>query len=105
MPDFNTTIIYVTLFTSLFFEVFLLITYLEQRDRIQKETNTKKNPKHSPSVTIIVPCFNEEKTILKTIFSILNLEYPSHKLSILIVDDGSTDHTLRVLSRFRKHPQ
>lgn len=53
------------------------------------------------SVTIIVPCFNEETTVKRTIYSLLDLEYPEQKLTIMIVDDGSTDNTWDVIQEFK----
>lgn len=50
-----------------------------------------------PPVSIIVPAFNEEETIAGTIRCLLQLEYP--ELEIVVVNDGSTDRTLEVLSR------
>ena len=46
-----------------------------------------------PAVTIVVPCWNEEKTVYKTIRSLLNLNYPKDKIQLFLVDDGSTDGT------------
>ena len=43
----------------------------------------------SPTVSIIVPVYNAEKTIGRCIDSILNQEYKDFEL--LLVDDGSTD--------------
>lgn len=62
-------------------------------------------PEKLPSVSIIVPVWNESTTVLKTIFSILNLNYPKDKLSVYIVDDGSTDDSWNVLQRFAKNNQ
>ncbi len=104
--DFNSIILYCSLFVSLFFEVFLLITYLEVRGEIERENElVKKTLKSFPSVSIIVPCFNEEKTAAATVKSILNLKYPKGKLSVILVDDGSKDSTWRILSKFKNHPQ
>lgn len=97
--------IYVSLFISLFFEVFLLIIYFEKSGSMKTEEISIKTEGPWPSVSIIIPCFNEEKTVLKTIFSLLKLDYPQHKLKLLVVDDGSTDNTLKVLSRFGNHKQ
>jgi cellulose synthase/poly-beta-1,6-N-acetylglucosamine synthase-like glycosyltransferase len=58
-----------------------------------------------PTVSIIVPVWNEEKTVLKTIFSLLKLDYPKDKLSVFIVDDGSTDNTWKVVQRFVRNKQ
>jgi cellulose synthase/poly-beta-1,6-N-acetylglucosamine synthase-like glycosyltransferase len=58
-----------------------------------------------PSVTIIVPCYNEEKTVTKTILSLLALSYPKDKFKILAIDDGSTDNTLQILEQFKDNSQ
>jgi cellulose synthase/poly-beta-1,6-N-acetylglucosamine synthase-like glycosyltransferase len=60
---------------------------------------------HYPSVCIIVPCWNEEKTIHDTIESLLALEYPKDKLEIMVVDDGSTDTTWEEMQVYKDHPQ
>ena len=90
--------LYVAFFVSLYFEVFLLMNFLEKRSAIKTEEG--KILKEFPSVTIIVPIFNEEKTATETIFSLLKLEYPKNKLRVIIVDDGSTDNTPNVIRRF-----
>lgn len=101
MVDLGTLILYGALFISLFFEVFLLITYLEVRDELAFESNhLGKEIRNFPDVTIIVPCFNEERTVAATVCSIKNLDYPKDKLSIIVVDDGSTDNTSLVLEKF-----
>src|SRR3989344_2186917 len=106
MIDIQTFILYRSLFVSLFFEVFLLITYLEVREELSlEEKYLGKNIKWFPTVTIIVPCFNEEQTVRNTLLSLLQLDYPKDKLSIIAVDDGSTDKTLRELNEFKNHPQ
>lgn len=50
---------------------------------------------YTPGVSIIIPCFNEEKWIHKTIISCMNQDYPIDKLEVIIVDDCSTDGTVR----------
>jgi len=57
--------------------------------------------KELPFVSVIVPAFNEEKTIGKTIQSLLNLNYPKNKLEIIVVNDESTDNTVNVVKRFK----
>lgn len=46
---------------------------------------------YEPTVTIVVPLFNEGRSIYDTIASLNNIEYPKDKLSVTIVDDVSTD--------------
>lgn len=106
MFDITNSIAYVFLFISLNFEVFLLITYFENRIEIAEEANLlAKGPKKYPTVTIIVPCWNEENTVSKTIYSLLSLDYPRNKLKIMIVDDGSTDKTWERIQKFKNNPQ
>jgi glycosyltransferase involved in cell wall biosynthesis len=52
----------------------------------------------TPLVTVIVPAFNEEKSIGKTIDSLLKLSYVNKE--IIIVDDGSTDGTLEAARKY-----
>ncbi len=96
-------IAYTLIFFSLYFQVFLMLTFLEKRTFIGAEKKRRKG--HYPSVTIIVPCFNEEATVVKTIESLLALNYPKGKLCIVAVDDGSTDRTWQILKQFDEHPQ
>ncbi len=107
MSDLNNYITYFFLFISLNFEIFLLITYFENRKEIKAESKAQSNVKLKkyPSVTIIVPCWNEETTVSKTVHSLLNLDYPKDKLKIMVVDDGSTDNTWQAVQKFANHPQ
>ena len=106
MPGITQLATYAILFISLNFEVFLLITYFENRLEIKDEENfINIGLKKYPSVTIIVPCWNEESTVSKTIYSLLNLDYPKDKLKIMVVDDGSTDKTWEVVQKFNNNSQ
>ncbi|UCE28799.1 MAG: glycosyltransferase family 2 protein [Candidatus Bathyarchaeota archaeon] len=51
-------------------------------------------------VTVIVPAYNEEITIGKTIDALLGLSYVNKE--IIIVDDGSTDRTFEVAKKYAK---
>ncbi len=106
MAELQHLIPYGFLFVSLFFEVFLLITYLEVREELSLEDKyLGQKLKRFPTVTIIVPCFNEERTVSKTLRSLLHLNYPKHRLSIIVVNDGSTDGTSRELAKWQDHSQ
>ncbi|HLK94203.1 MAG TPA: glycosyltransferase [Nocardioidaceae bacterium] len=50
---------------------------------------------HRPTITVIVPAFNEEDGITGTIESIVNCTYPAELVEILVVNDGSSDDTWR----------
>lgn len=51
--------------------------------------------KYAPPVSVIVPAYNEEKTIAYSIRSLLALHYPQHE--VIVTNDGSKDRTLPVL--------
>jgi cellulose synthase/poly-beta-1,6-N-acetylglucosamine synthase-like glycosyltransferase len=97
--DIATTAVYVLLFIALYFEVFLLITFFEHYSKPSDSVSSA--PRRLPSVTIMVPCYNEEQAVTRTVLSLLRLDYPKDKLTIFIIDDGSTDSTQKVLKRFR----
>ena len=56
-----------------------------------------------PLVSIIVPCFNEEKVVEKAVKSLLDINYPN--FDILVVDDGSTDLTLLLAKALETNKQ
>lgn len=61
-----------------------------------------KLPRKLPKVSIVVPAYNEEKTIESTLQSLLSLDYPKKLLQIIAVDDGSVDRTLARMKKFAK---
>ncbi|RUS52411.1 hyaluronan synthase [Kurthia sp. 3B1D] len=61
--------------------------------------NVPINPHYEPGVTIIIPAFNEEQWIHRTITTCVDQDYPIDKLEIIVVDDCSTDETFRNAQR------
>ncbi len=49
---------------------------------------------YSPGVSILIPCFNEEEWIQKTILSCVNQDYSIDKLEVIIIDDCSSDKSV-----------
>jgi poly-beta-1,6 N-acetyl-D-glucosamine synthase len=66
--------------------------YLHKR-REKKDSGSDFTDR-TPLVTVIVPAYNEEKAIGKTVEALLRLTYADKE--IIVVDDGSTDRTLEV---------
>lgn len=52
------------------------------------------DPDFTPGVTVIIPCFNEEEWIQRTIVSCMDQNYPPEKLEVIVVDDCSTDRSV-----------
>lgn len=100
---------YPFLFVALFFESFVLVTLLSKPARATRARarahGASASAAATPSVAVIVPCWNEAATIAATCDSLLALEYPREKLEIILVDDGSTDATPSAMARFAEHSQ
>ncbi len=54
-----------------------------------------------PTISIVIPAFNEEKTIIQCVSSILSSNYPKEKTEIIVVDDGSSDKTALKVEKFK----
>jgi cellulose synthase/poly-beta-1,6-N-acetylglucosamine synthase-like glycosyltransferase len=50
-----------------------------------------------PTCTIMIPAHNEEKVIRRTVESMCRLEYPADRLTIMVINDGSTDGTKEIV--------
>ncbi len=79
------------------------MTFLEKKRHIVQNPEVLKL-KYYPTVVIAVPVYNEENTIIKTVKSLLALDYPKDKIKIYIVDDGSNDNTWNVVQEFIDNP-
>jgi cellulose synthase/poly-beta-1,6-N-acetylglucosamine synthase-like glycosyltransferase len=96
-------LMYPFLFLSMYFQVLLLVSFFENKKKIDEEEYHKLT--HFPTVTIAVPCWNEERTLALTLDSLITLDYLKDKLFVVIVDDGSTDGTLGIAKTYEeKYP-
>ena len=56
-------------------------------------------------VSVIVPCFNEQETILQLLEAVINQTYPLDETEVIIADGLSTDRTRDMISAFQvNHP-
>src|ERR1700733_11350282 len=53
-----------------------------------------------PFVSLLVPAFNEARTIARKIENSLALDYPADRIEIVIVSDGSSDQTVDIAQQF-----
>ena len=62
------------------------------------------DPNYKPRVTVLIPAYNEETVIVETVRSALASTYPN--LEILVIDDGSMDHTAELVrASFGREPR
>jgi Glycosyltransferases, probably involved in cell wall biogenesis len=94
----STIIIYMLALNSFYaLAVILSIPELLKNWRIGDDENLRllRTAEVIPPVSVLVPAFNEELTIIASVQSFLSLEYPQHE--VVVVNDGSTDRTMQAL--------
>ncbi len=92
-----TTNLYLTFFAVMIFSTVLwLMVYYMNLDKISKDPEVKDYK----DVTFLVPAYNEEGIVGKTIERLLELDYPENSFSIIAINDGSEDGTLDELKKF-----
>ncbi len=75
---------------------FIFIGILAGVERVKRRRVIYPKNYH-PSVSVVIPAYNEEKVIVRTVLSILTSPFPNFDL--IVVDDGSTDATYEVLTK------
>ncbi|MFP4045652.1 MAG: glycosyltransferase [Candidatus Aenigmatarchaeota archaeon] len=83
-------------FPILYITIFFLILFIENRGT----TKEKIDYEEWPSVSIVIPAYNEEEGIADTIEGALDLDYPEDKLEVVVVNDGSQDRTREIAEKY-----
>jgi biofilm PGA synthesis N-glycosyltransferase PgaC len=96
------TVVYLIFTFIAFYSLFLFILlYIQNR----KEIFTYPKPKKEYSLSMVIPCYNEGKTIEETIKSVLNSGYKNLK-KIIVVDDCSKDGSFEIIKKLaEKYPK
>ena len=81
------------IFEILLFASYTILMYIYS---CKKEDLSKNNP--LPTITLVIPMYNEEKVIKEKIENTAKLDYPKEKLKIILLDDHSTDHSKSISS-------
>ena len=88
------------IFAGIFFGVSGMY-YLYMKKMSTKPWNLNIIDGYQPSVAILVPVHNEEKTIRLKLQNLSKLDYPTDKIDTVIVNDASTDSTLNEIYAFK----
>ncbi len=96
----NKAIEYGIAFITLYLSVFFILLFLKNRNEVAK--SPAQDRRFQPSLSVIVPAFNEGNNIRHCIESVLAADYPKERLEIIIVDDGSQDNTHMVAKELEK---
>jgi len=95
--NFLTGVYLFYILTSMYITFFMLIIYFN----IKKDFYFDKLEEYTPLLTVLIPAYNEEKTIAETITAVQASNYPKNNLEIIVVDDGSTDNTAEIVKKFK----
>lgn len=99
-PDYYENYILLYALLLFFLYMFLSISAFVAIKRYKRKNHEMddvllEEPGLAPWVSVIAPAFNEEKTIIVNVKSLLTLNYPNYE--VVIVNDGSNDRTLNLL--------
>ncbi len=83
------------MFVGLYMLSLLFFIFMQTKKYLFKYPVGKPEP-----VSIVVPCFNEGKSIGHTIDSLLKLDYPKEMIEIIVVDDCSRDDSASIVKKY-----
>src|SRR5690242_19236286 len=75
-----------------------ILTIMARRQRL-----TRLDENYLPSVALIIAAYNEEKVLREKLENSLALNYPSDRLEIVVVSDGSIDATDEIAESYGDH--
>lgn len=97
--DYAVFALYSTLIVYFIYVLILLLSHKHAVPLFKSSRYAKfrklSGSEHVPPVSVLVPSYNEQLTILETVRSLLSLDYPTYE--VIVVNDGSQDDTLRLL--------
>lgn len=99
VSDFLTALFLVFLVLGFLRLVFMYILMIREKRAENRRSYAPIDAETAPAVSVIVPAYNEEVNIVRTVDNLKQQDYPA--LHIYLVDDGSKDHTLgKVMEKF-----
>src|SRR5579885_736652 len=101
----NMTIFLATVMLIKYFIFLLLAAVYPVREQLRRQKLLKREIRkygyiriYRPVVSVVIPAWNEEVGILKTVKSIIANDYPN--IEIVVVNDGSTDYSRHIVDAF-----
>lgn len=91
---------YAIAFLALYITVFFLLVFVSKKDEMLKVPKLREG--WEPTISVVIPAYNESDTVGKCIESVASADYPQEKIEIIVVDDGSPDDTYEVAKSYAK---
>ena len=95
MNPIYTAFVYLVWFLATYYIVFLALLLFTNKERLYEKKGHINKKK--PFISLIIPAFNEEGKIAKTITSLKKINYK--KIEFILINDGSSDKTNEVISK------
>lgn len=104
MQDAMDHLFSLSLFVAFFVTSFILLQALLAA--LYRPVKRKNTEKELPSCSVLIPAFNEGKSVYDTIECVLQSDFPPEKMEVLVIDDGSDDDTWEwICKALQKYPQ
>lgn len=94
MADFILILSIISIWIAVFESILIMagaIVFIRKQNR--EKATVPVNLQDFPTVTVMVPAHNEELVITATVEHILQMNYPEHKMQVIVVADNCTDNT------------
>lgn len=86
----------------LFPAILQVLSSSREQDEDEKEGSEQISKNDLPSLSVLIAAYNEEEVIEEKIRSVLQSDYPTQKLEILVGSDNSSDRTNEILFKLEK---
>jgi len=102
-PDIQRIIVRAVVVTLIIFLTILFLRYFSllwfaYLGHAERNVLGVREVRELPPVSILVPAYNEGRVLERALTSLVRIEYPEYE--VLVIDDGSTDDTLEIASRW-----
>lgn len=84
-------------FLGIYLNVWFLLVASQNKSFLYK----KKVAKIFPKISLLIPAYNEEKSIARCLSSIMKLDYPRNKIETIVIENGSKDNTAEKVKKFK----
>lgn len=102
----STVIMGITLTQNFIYVIQLFVAFSALKDRLRVRGPAeawKLMSETTMPISLLVPAYNEEATLVESVRSILALHYPNFE--VIVINDGSKDQTLeKIIEAFELHP-
>ncbi|MFB6199711.1 MAG: glycosyltransferase family 2 protein [Candidatus Nanohaloarchaea archaeon] len=83
--------------------IFMVTFFLNVTRHAPVDQEIEDKLEHEPSVSVLMPAYNEENVVEEAIEGTLDIDYEN--LSLIFVDDGSDDNTLEKAQKYVQNPK